>query len=195
MRHQQANICAAVLAAGLASRFGATKQAVELHGTPLVRRAVAAATKVCGDRVVTVIGHDWPGVMAAMRANSGFVVMNDAYQSGLGSSIATAARACGKCARAMLLLFADQPLVTAQHLEALIGEWSGSDDEIVATSFGGTRGPPVLFPRATFGALCQLRGDTGARTLFDDDRYRLTTVHFEDAAIDIDTPADLAALI
>ncbi len=58
----------------------------------------------------------------------------------------------------MLLVFADQPLVTSTHLQALMDSWSGSELEIVATAYKGTQGPPVLFPRATFDALCDLRG-------------------------------------
>lgn len=195
MRKPQHNIFAAVLAAGRASRFGATKQLVELRGVPLVQKAVTVAAQACDDRVITVIGHDWQHVVRAMESSAGFLVMNDNYRTGLGSSIATAARACKECADAMLLVFADQPLVTVQHLQALMDRWSGSEREIVATTFRGIQGPPVLFPRATFDALCNLRGDAGARELLRDSRFTLKSVEFEDAAIDIDTPSDLAALL
>ena len=195
MTDQEQAIFATILAAGCASRFGATKQAAVLDGMPLVRKVAAEAAELCEDRVITVIGHDRENVMQAMRADSGFFVVNDNYRTGLGSSIAAAARACSHCADAMLLLFADQPLVTAQHLRALVDSWSGSDREIVATAFDGTRGPPVLFPRGAFDTLAGLQGDTGARALFRDPRFRTTSVHFEAAAVDIDTPADLAALI
>ncbi|NNF41431.1 MAG: nucleotidyltransferase family protein [Woeseiaceae bacterium] len=195
MRKQQPEIFAAVLAAGRASRFGATKQLVEVHGAPLVTRAVSVAAEACDDRVITVIGHDWQEVVQAMHSSAGFLVMNEDYRTGLGSSIAAAARACNECADAVLLVFADQPLVTVHHLRTLIERWSGSDSEIVATAYRGTQGPPVLFPRATFDALCDLAGDTGARALFRDSRFTLQSVEFDDAAIDIDTQADLAALL
>jgi molybdenum cofactor cytidylyltransferase len=90
---------------------------------------------------------------------------------------------------------ADQPLVTAEHLRQLIDSWSGLENEIVATAYSGTQGPPVLFPRDTFDALRSLTGDRGARTILDDSRFSLKTVQFEPAAIDIDTPADLASLV
>lgn len=188
-------VFAVVLAAGSSSRFGATKQTVTLNDVPLVRRAHDMAARVCDDLVVTVIGHDASSVLGAMNANSGFVIVNEDYGQGLGSSIAAAARACRPRADALLLLLADQALVTAEHLFALLNNWSGSDTEIVATAYSDTQGPPVLFPRATFDDLCQLSGDTGARALFQDDRFRLKTVRFEPAAIDIDTPADLARIL
>ena len=194
MPDRQQTIFAAVLAAGHSSRFGTTKQAVPLNGVPLVRRAVDTATEVCENRVITVIGHDSAVVLKAMNANSGFVVVNEDYETGLGSSIATATRVCCRCTDALLLLLADQPLVTAQHLRQLIDSWSGLENEIIATAYSGTQGPPVLFPRGAFDALRSLKGDRGARTLFNDSRFSLKTVQFEPAAIDIDTPADLAAL-
>ena len=187
-------VFAVVLAAGMSSRFGVTKQVAKLDGVPIVRRAVQMAIRVCGDHVITVVGHDASNVLRCMHANSGFVVVNDAYRSGLGSSIAAAARACPKQADALLLLLADQVLVTESHLSSLLDRWSGAPDEIVATGYAGTEGPPVLLPRATFAELRRLRGDTGARALFRDSRFRLQCVPFDDAAVDIDTPADLDAL-
>lgn len=187
-------VFAAVLAAGGSSRFGSIKQSALLDGLPLVRRAINTALKACDNRVLAVIGHEAKTVLAAIDSEPCFVTVNRDYGEGLGTSIAAAARACGENADALLLLLADQPLVTAQHLRALIDTWSGAEDEIVASSYSGTEGPPVLFPRGAFGALESLAGDKGARALFHDSRFRLRTVPFEPAAVDIDTPADLAAL-
>lgn len=194
MPDQPGNIFAVVLAAGSSSRFGATKQTVVLDDVPMVRRALDTAARVCKDRVLTVIGHDTSSVLGAMNADSGFIVVNEDYREGLGSSIAAAARGCRAGADALLLLLADQALVTADHLFALLDSWTGSDTEIVATAYDGTRGPPVLFPRAAFDDLCQLSGENGARGLFEDERFQVKTVRFEAAAVDIDTPDDLATL-
>jgi molybdenum cofactor cytidylyltransferase len=195
MPDRQHTIFAAVLAAGSSSRFGSTKQAVELDGLSLVQRAMATAAEVCENRVVTVIGHDWATVLKLVNSQSGFAVFNEDYENGLGTSIAAAARACQRCADAMLVVLADQPLITAGHLQSLIDRWSGADDEIVATAFAGTHGPPVLFPSGAFSALHSLMGDQGARALLRDRRFSLKTVHFEAAAVDIDTPADLTAVV
>lgn len=187
-------VFAAVLAAGSASRFGSTKQAFLLHGIPLVRRAINTAVRVCDNRVLAVIGHDAATVLAAIDSEPCFVAVNEDYGEGLGSSIAAAARVCRGHADALLLLLADQPLITPRHLRTLINTWSGADNEIVASSYSATEGPPVLFPRGAFEALESLGGDRGARALFDDSRFALRSVPCEPAATDIDTPADLAAL-
>jgi len=195
MPEWEPTVFAAVLAAGSSSRFGSTKQAALLDGIPLVRRAIDTAVTVCVNRVLAVIGHDADAVLAAIGSEPCFIAVNEDHGKGLGTSIATAARACRGNADALLLLLADQPLITSQHLRALIETWAGADNVIVASSFSGTEGPPVLFPSGAFEALESLTGDRGAHTLFHDSRFTLKTVPFDPAATDIDTPEDLAALV
>lgn len=195
MPNSEPTVFAAVLAAGSSSRFGSTKQAVLLDDIPLVRRAIDTAVRVCDNRVLAVIGHDADTVLAAIDSEPCFITVNEDHGKGLGTSIATATRACRGHADALLLLLADQPLITPQHLRALIDTWSGADNVIVASSYSGTEGPPVLFPSGAFEALESLTGDRGAHALFHDSRFTLKTVPFDPAATDIDTPEDLAALV
>ena len=187
-------VFAAVLAAGSSRRFGRSKLLEAVDGQPLVRRAADIARAVCGDRSILVAGHESAAVTAAAGKAAQFVIVNDRHEEGIGGSIALAARAVAHTADALLILFADQPFVTVQHAAALTDAWSGAEDEIVATAFAGTVGPPVLFPRGTFDALGTLSGDTGAKRILEDPRFDVRTVPFEDAATDIDTPADLEKL-
>ena len=184
----------AVLAAGGSNRFGRSKQLEDFEGRPLVRRAAELARAICGDRNVLVVGHESAAVVAAAGDASRYLVVNERYEEGLGGSIALAAKSLSHVADAVLLLFVDQPLITARHLRALIDTWSGADSEIVATAFSGTLGPPVLFPRGAFAALSGLSGDEGARSVLRDPQFDVRTIPFEDAAVDIDTPSDLAQL-
>ena len=187
-------VFAAVLAAGGSRRFGRSKQLEELAGKPLVRRAADLAHEVCGDRSVLVTGHESTAVASAAGDALRFLVVNENHVQGIGSSIALVAKVLSPVADAILLVFADQPLITAGHLRKLIDEWSGAGNEIVATAFSGTVGPPVLFPSGAFEALGELSGDKGAKSLLEDPAFEVKTIPFEDAAIDIDTPADLEKL-
>ena len=191
---EKPTVFAVVLAGGGSQRFGRSKLLEPVRGETLVRRAANLAHEVCGDCSLLVAGHDRAAVTAAAGDAARFIVVNDRYQEGISGSIALAARAVSHAADALLLLFADQPLVTAQHLQALLTAWGGADHEIVATAFSGVVGPPVLFPRGTYTALSRLSGDTGAKSILQDSRFDVRTVTFEDAAIDIDTPADLEKL-
>jgi CTP:molybdopterin cytidylyltransferase MocA len=184
-------VFAAVLAAGRSRRFGRSKQLEDFEGEPLVRRAAELAREVCGDRTVLVAGHESAAVIEAAGDAPRYLAVNERYADGIGGSIALVARAVSHVADAVLLLFADQPLITAGHLRTLIDNWSGADDEIMATAFSGTVGPPVLFPRGAFEALGKLSGDKGAKSVLEDPTFKLQAIPFEDAAVDIDTPADV----
>lgn len=192
MHTNKHDVFALVLAAGSASRFGATKQLAEIDGVPLVRRATDAAAAVCGNHVAIVVGHDWRAVSEAGLATGGFLVCNERYADGLGSSIARGVRSLRHVADAVLVMLADQPLVTADHLRTLVTAWSGAGDEIIATEFDGSLGPPVLFGRDCFDELASLTGNSGGKQLLSDVRFRTRSVDFEPAAFDIDTPEDLA---
>jgi len=184
-------IFALVLAAGESSRFGSTKQLVPVDGRPLVLRAMQAAETVCRRRTILVAGHEWRDVTAACAPMQGFFVVNPHYRDGLAGSIRAGLGAVSECADAVLLMLADQALVTAEHLQDLIDTWRTVPDSIVASAYAGTCGPPVIFPRAFFPALLSIEGDRGAKPLLEANPERLHTVSFEDAAVDIDRPSDL----
>lgn len=186
---------AIVLAAGSSSRFGSTKQLAEHDGVPLVRRAMRLAEAVCGRRSVCVVGCDWQRVVEAADPHDGFFVLNDEWQTGLGSSIGRGIRAVDGCAGAALLMLADQPVVTSDHLRRLIDASEAAPDDIVASAYSETSGPPVIFPQAYFGALAQLQGDVGARALLAEHAANVRCIESEQAGIDIDRPADLDRLI
>lgn len=187
-------VFAIVLAAGTATRFGATKQLAQVAGVPLVRQVVDVAAGSVGNRLAVVIGHDWEAVSTAIQPFDGFLILNDRYTDGIGSSLSLAVRTIRHVADAVIVVLADQPLISTAHLDALQTSWSGADNEIVVTAFDAVVGPPALFGKACFGELAALQGDTGARELLEDDRFAVKEVYCADAAIDIDEPADINRL-
>jgi molybdenum cofactor cytidylyltransferase len=185
------SLFAVVLAAGTGSRYGSTKQLAEFAGKPLVTRAVRTAESICGPRTLLVAGNDWERVTAACEPLRGFMILNPRFADGMAVSLTQGIRAIRDIADGVLLMLADQPLITPAHLESLVVAWRSSPDSICATAFADTSGPPVIFPRRCFSGLLALQGDRGARAVIDANRDRLITIPFENAAIDIDRPEDL----
>ncbi|MGI9272242.1 MAG: nucleotidyltransferase family protein [Woeseiaceae bacterium] len=188
------SVFAIVLAAGSATRFGSAKQLASYDGIAMVRRASECAAVCCGSRSVLVAGHEWRAVIAASAPVSGFVIRNDHYRDGIATSIAAGVRAVEHVADAVVVVLADQPLITSAHLAALIQAWSDDESDIVATSYAGISGVPALFARNCFSSLLELEGDRGARTLLDDARFEVRKIEFADAAVDVDTVEDLAKI-
>jgi molybdenum cofactor cytidylyltransferase len=184
---------AIVLAAGSASRYGSTKQLAKIDGSSLVARTIAAANDALGGRTVVVLGHDAAAIADEIQEMAGFVVVNERFEDGLGTSIARAIKAVRHVASAAVVMLADQPGITASHISGLVEAWGGRASAIVATEFGETQGPPALFAADCFDDLETLRGDAGGKHLFADERFDVTSIVFEPAALDIDTPDDLAS--
>ena len=187
-------IFAVVLAAGSSQRFGSTKQLQTIDGEPMVRRSAALARTACGNKTLLIAGFEQQKVVAAADGQCQFFAINEGFADGIGSSIACAARSLAESADALIIMLADQPLISEDHVEALLNAWSGDDDEIVATAFADVQGPPILLPRSVFPQLAKLSGDTGAKTLLDNPELRVSSVRFEPAAVDIDQPEDLSQL-
>ena len=198
-------IAAALLAAGGSSRFGRPKALVEFQGESLVRRLARELAAVAAP--VLVVAPPKAGAIALELSGTGArVVVNRMPQRGMGSSIATAARATIALApdcEALIIALVDQPLVDRSLLTALIEAAFGAPGVEGARRAGraacdygaGVIGPPVLFPRSELDALAALDGDRGAKELLLDRREELTLASFPGGRVDLDTPADYARLL
>ncbi|MGB5689200.1 MAG: nucleotidyltransferase family protein [Woeseiaceae bacterium] len=190
-RQRSPRVYIAVLAAGQSRRFGANKLLQHWQGETLLRRALNAACAACGARTLLVTGHDHLEISNAAAPFPGFIAHNADFAAGIGTSIATAAAALQHVADAILIVLADQPLVSSEHLAAMMAAWSGDPRQVIASRYAGIVGAPVLLPAGTFRELLQLRGDIGARAILRDDRFTVQSLDFEPAALDVDTPEDL----
>ena len=92
-------------------------------------------------------------------------------------------------AAGVLIVLGDMPAVSSADLDRLIAAFRKAGGQaIVRATHDGKRGNPVLLPRALFGAVAQLEGDTGARHLVEAGLMPVVDVEIgEGAAIDVDT--------
>ena len=185
-------IGAIVLAAGAGTRFGGTKQLVELRGKPLAQHAVDAATAAGVDEIVVVIGHDADLVRSALHLPVvGSFVVNPTYASGMAGSIAAGLGGLDSSIEAAIVLPADQPGVTAQHLRALIDAFAARRSPIVRLRFRSGPGPALL-AREVWVEASSLEGEMGARALMERHPDLVEEVEIGgDAPLDVDIPEDL----
>jgi CTP:molybdopterin cytidylyltransferase MocA len=165
-------IAAVVLAAGAATRFGSPKQAITL---PSVLAALAASP--VEDIVVVTGAH-------ALDAEGARVVQCVEWARGPGASLRCGLRALPEDAEAAVVVLADGPWLASAAVERVLGAWR-ERGEIMAASYGGERGHPVVLGRAAWDEI----PDEGARSL----PARLVPCDDIGSPGDVDTPADLSS--
>jgi molybdenum cofactor cytidylyltransferase len=181
-----------VLAAGGSSRFGSPKQLVRHEGQLLLHRVLASATEIAGAAVTVVLGANAAEIAAILPPVA--MLVNREWREGIASSIRVAVRRLPGACDGALILLADQPLVGPVTLNRLVSAWRRQPRHIVASRYGSVTGVPAVFPRWTFGELCELRGDIGARALIVRHGDRVVAIAHPEAAVDIDQPEDLLSL-
>jgi molybdenum cofactor cytidylyltransferase len=182
-----------LLAAGGSSRFGSPKVLARYRGESLVLRGVHLLAPRCPGGVHVVTGAASDAVGTALAGEPVILVENPDWARGLSTSLVRGVAALPPSADAVLILLCDQPAITPADLDALIAAWRIEPELIAAAGFGDRLGPPVIMPRAFWPQLSALRGDQGARSLLEWHAEH-TTVPMPHAALDVDTPEDLARL-
>ena len=178
-----ADIAVVILAAGRAKRFGSDKLMAPLNGLPVGLHIVQSVADMNFGWRFAICAADAP--IAEHYVSAGFVVIINADpDQGQARSLHLAVQAVELTkAAALLVLLADMPFITRQHLDAITG-----NSVLCASTDGNTPMPPALFPRSMWPDLLSAQGDRGARHL-------LRGAHLvrAPAAIlwDIDVEADL----
>jgi CTP:molybdopterin cytidylyltransferase MocA len=141
-------IAAIVLAAGAASRFGSPKQAL------LLPRVLSRARAGSVDEVIVVLGaHDVGTDARAVRCPD--------WERGPGASLRCGLAALEPDVEAAVVVLADGPNLAPASIDRVIEAWRESGSEVVAASYSGERGHPVLLARAAWERV----PDEGARAL------------------------------
>lgn len=199
--YSRMTVGAVLLAAGAGSRLGGRPKALlELGGVPLIVRQLVALSGAGVDEVAVVLGHHAAAVEAAVRPFPITLVHNPNPDDGQASSVRAGLRALSPKLDAVIVALADQPLIDAQDIVALIGAYKqrGDGAAMVVPRVSGTDGRaepgnPVMFDAALSAQWLAGAADLGCR------RWRQAhpeQVHWFDTdnrryRVDIDTPQDL----
>jgi molybdenum cofactor cytidylyltransferase len=192
------SVVAIIVAAGESRRLGQPKQLALIAGEPLLQRAIRCAREACVSSVFVVLGAHREVIENSIDFGSAKIVMNNDWEEGLASSIRSGVKTVqceAPTAEGMLLMTCDQPRVTADHLRRLIMmSYAQAAPTAIASTYGGTRGIPAVFPRQAIGDLLALRGDKGARALLARPPWPMISIPLAGGEVDIDLPEDLAQI-
>ena len=153
-----------LLAAGAGRRFGGGKLLHEIDGEPMIARAlrlydsVSFAARICVVRAET-------SEIARLARESGFTLaVNPDPERGVGTSVAIGTQTAlllEPQLEGILYAVADQPYLQRDSVLRLLEAYEEDAQRIVALSYEGARGNPVVFPQALWGSLMQLTEDIG----------------------------------
>ena len=164
-----------MLAAGAATRFGSPKQLV------LVPHVVAALRGARDLAELVVVTGAYPFHVAGAR-----VTHTDEWGRGPGASLRAGLESLGDDVEAAVVVLGDGPDLRPEAVDRVISAWRAGAGTVVAASYGGERGHPVVLGRSAWGAV----PDEGARGL----PAHLVPCDDLGRPGDVDTPGDLEQL-
>ena len=184
-----------ILAAGEARRFGACKQLALFHTKPLVQHVIDAALPLRPTRLIVMTGKYHEDIVSAKDqgvVTGAELIHNPDWSSGMSSSIRLGCELLADHCDQLLVLLADQVLVSTSELETLTAQ--AVDGGSACAGFGETVGPPAVFSRACYPDLLTLNAENGAKKLLTDRAKQVTIVPMKSAGWDIDSKDDLERL-
>ena len=151
-------LAAVILAAGNGSRLGGVAKAlIRLDGVPLVRRLIAALQGAGITDVVVVTGTHHEAIAAAVAPSTARLVRNTDAALGQPGSVRLGLQSTDPRADAVMVLLADQALLTAGDLRDLVAAFGYRSGEafVVPRVDGALRGNPVMVSLAAVQTILQ----------------------------------------
>lgn len=145
------------------------------------------------DDILVISGHRAQEVAAVAREYGVPTVHNPDYAKGeMLSSLQRALGHLDAAADAVLVMLADQPLVTPSLINQIVSAYQEGAGDLVAPSYEGRRGNPVLIGRRYFEEVAALPWGLAPRALL---RRHPTDLHLvpvasEAVLVDIDRPEE-----
>ncbi len=208
IRETHRRVAAIVTAAGAGVRMqGRIKQLLPWRGKTLIENAIDIATRSNVSETIIVLGAHAEKIRPLIAtpftkggkggSDEPRVVVNSDWETGHASSIRAALDVVSPMADAVIFINVDQPLLTPAVVNGIIQRYRETDAEIIAPTYAGKRGSPVLFRRVHFDELRSLQGEQGGRELLAKYADRVERVAFDDArlGVDVDTIEEYDALV
>ena len=184
---------AVILAAGSSSRMGKPKQFLKIDNETLIQKAANAAMDAGAGETIIIAGLDHDLIKTELHRSTIQVIVNPHSELGIGSSLKFGVQFVMKNFSdydAAVIMVCDQPLVTSNHLGKIISEYKNTKSPIVASSYSGRNGVPVLFHRSMYEKLLTIKDQQGAKNIIEQNSTLVKSIDFPEGAIDIDTPED-----
>jgi molybdenum cofactor cytidylyltransferase len=182
-----------ILAAGAARRMNQAKMLLPFGNATILHTIIEHTKEMVPDNICIVTGFYHSEIISRVQDNQIQFVYNEQWEEGMSGSIKKGLHhLMNKNPKmgSVLILVADQPYITGTLLCKMLEAQNQTNKGIVAASYAGISGTPVLFMSNHFSNLEKLVGDKGARSILQQYPDDLITVDFPLGEMDIDTEDD-----
>lgn len=185
-------ISAILLGAGESKRMGKDKLSLPWGKKTIFEQCLQTLQRSKVKEVIVVLNRRNKGLVPVLSGAGGKVVINPDSKKGMSLSIRRGLQSVSPKSRGVLIALGDQPLLKTQTINALIEVFEKGESEIIAPSFKGRRGHPVIFHRKHVKELLKLRGDAGAKSMIERHPEKVCIVPVKSPGVirDIDTWED-----
>ena len=179
-----------IMASGLGTRFGSNKLMANLDGAPLIAHAIRATDGLFAKRVAVTRHEDVAKLCRSLGMQT--ILHNEPLRS---DTVRLGMQAMGGC-DTVTFIQADQPLISANTLAALLRSAEAHPEFIWRVGFQGAPGAPMLFPSWAFDELRTLPPGKGGGFVAKAHARRVRCVEAasEWELFDVDTVQDLEVL-
>ncbi len=177
---------------------GPNKLLMRIDGEPLVRRAARTLQQVPIGHIVVVLGRDAQAVRISLNELPVRAFCRVPEGCDQQVSVDAGLRALPDGLDAIVIVLCDQPLLDADDLRWLIGQWQRLErGSALVPTFDGRRGNPVVIDGSMREPVLEGGPAVGCRGFLEANPSRVHRVaapndHF---VVDIDTRADIASLV
>ena len=185
-----------ILSAGASTRMGTAKQLLPVEGQTLLGRVLNEALDSDLDKVILVLGHKAEEIIKALGQILTHpklkVIQNRQYKKGISTSIIAGLSQVEASHDHVMIFLGDMPSITSNLINLLLSTFLVSQKPLGAIRLKGKRSHPVIFSRTLYHELHALKGDVGAKALFQKYSDRVCLVEPEESYDnrDIDTKED-----
>lgn len=185
-------IWAIVLAAGESRRMGQRKLLLPFGRSTIIETVVQSLMKSSLDGILVVLGHRWQGILGKLKNYAVETTVNPDYKNGMLSSVQWGFRKLPRDAEAALVFLGDQPGISAQTIDLVIGAFRAGNKGLVFPTHKDSGGHPLLVDMKYCREIQSLDPAVGLRGLHSLHPDDILRVEVRDTSVlqDIDNPGD-----
>ena len=191
-----ASIAAVILAAGCSTRARRNKLLVKINEQPVFMKAVHAAIKSKAYPVYVVTGYHADDIEEYLEDLDINILRNEDYASGVKTSIKLGLESVPSFCQGAILIPADMPFITPQHINKMIKAFSPTKERQVCISCcEGQKYNPILWSRSLYTKADLVPENASLREIFLEFRDYTTLIETEKSTcFDINFPYDIEIL-